>query len=203
MKVLFLGIFSSWYVLTELCLYMSASSGRLQCWIKTSVDGFGWFQMHCLSVTMYGVFWSCVWWVNSPYTQSGWLTMHGYSINKKTMECSWEIYRDKIYQVYDEHPRADRNTQPTLCTPNYHQMMSFQEFHIIYTFSLGVNLLLGVNQGLRVTPKRWSTPLLCMFFLLFFALSFLFFSFFHLWREKTEKLVLMLKQMILTSKRRV
>ena len=98
--------------------------------------------------------------------------MHGYSINKKTMECSWEIYRDKIYQVYDEHPRADRNTQPTI--------KSEKLIKVFFTFSLGVNLLLGVNQGLRVTPKRWSTPLLCMFFLLFFALSFLFFSFFHL-----------------------
>ena len=41
------------------------------------MDSAGW-QLHRLSVAMYGVFWSWVWWVNSPFTCSGWLTMHGY-----------------------------------------------------------------------------------------------------------------------------
>ena len=44
-------------------------------------------------------------------------------------------------------------------------------------------------------------PLLCMFFLLSFALSFPFLSFFLFVTKKTEKLVLMQKQMIPTSKR--
>ena len=37
----------------------------------------GW-QLHRLSVAMYGLFWSCVWWVNSPFTCSGWLIIFCY-----------------------------------------------------------------------------------------------------------------------------
>ena len=53
-------------------------------------------------------------------------------------------------------------------------------------FSLLVDQLLVVNLNLSVTPKHWWTPFHACF-LLFFALSFLFFC---LWWKKMEKLVL-------------
>ena len=45
-----------------------------------------------------------------------------------------------------------------------------------FTFSSGVNQLLGVKQLLRVTPKRWYTPLYNLFFLLFSASFYTFYD---------------------------
>ena len=66
------------------------------------------------------------------------------------------------------------------------------------TFFPGVDQLLGVNQCLRETPKRWQNPFYKMFFFVFFVYFYIF------WRNLMEKVVLASKkqkQMISASKR--
>ena len=61
---------------------------------------------------------------------------------------------------------------PQVCLTQYSQKEKIK-------FSPGVNQLLGVNQRLRVTPKH-------VFFLLFFAISYLFSFYFSFETEKDE-----------------